>query len=44
MLNLKNEFIFAPIKLGYSDNTGVVKQKHLDFYDERSKYLGAVTV
>jgi 2,4-dienoyl-CoA reductase-like NADH-dependent reductase (Old Yellow Enzyme family)/thioredoxin reductase len=44
MLNLRNEFIFAPIKLGYSDNTGVVKQKHLDFYDERSKYLGAVTV
>ena len=43
MLNLRNKFIFAPIKLGYSDNTGVVKQKHLDFYDERSKYLGAVT-
>ena len=44
MLNLRNKFIFAPIKLGYSDNTGVVKHKHIDFYDERSKYLRAVTV
>ncbi|MFW5721148.1 MAG: FAD-dependent oxidoreductase [Bacteroidota bacterium] len=44
MLDLRNKFIFPPIKLGYSDNTGVVKQKHLDFYDERSKYLGAVTI
>jgi len=35
MLNLRNEFIFAPVKLGYSDNTGVVKQKHLnnDIYE-----------
>lgn len=44
MLDLRNKFIFPPIKLGYSDNTGVVKQKHLDFYNQRSKYLGAVTV
>lgn len=44
MLDLRNKFIFPPIKLGYSDNTGVVMQKHLDFYNDRSKYLGAVTV
>ncbi len=43
MLNLRNEFIFAPVKTGYSDNTGVVKQKHLDFYRERSQGVGAVT-
>ncbi|RLD81861.1 MAG: oxidoreductase, partial [Bacteroidetes bacterium] len=43
MLNLRNEFIFAPIKLGYSDKTGEIKQKHIDFYKERSLYLGAVT-
>ncbi|OQX97200.1 MAG: oxidoreductase [Bacteroidetes bacterium 4572_117] len=43
MLNLRNEFIFAPIKLGYSDKTGEIKQKHINFYTERSAYLGAVT-
>ncbi len=42
MLQLKNNFIFAPIKLGYSDKTGVVKQKHIDFYKRVSEYLGAV--
>ena len=44
MLNLKNEFILAPLKLGYSDKTGVVTQKHIDFYNERSKNIGAVTL
>lgn len=43
MLDLRNEFIFAPIKLGYSDGTGQVLEKHLHFYDRRSKYVGAVT-
>jgi 2,4-dienoyl-CoA reductase-like NADH-dependent reductase (Old Yellow Enzyme family)/thioredoxin reductase len=31
------------MKLGYSDGTGVVIQKHLDFYEERNKYIGAIT-
>ena len=44
MLNLKNEFILAPLKLGYSDKTGVVTQKHIDFYNKRSKNIGAVTL
>ncbi|MBN1251629.1 MAG: FAD-dependent oxidoreductase [Bacteroidales bacterium] len=43
MLNLRNEFILAPVKLGYSDKTGVVNQKHIDFYNQRSKHIGAVT-
>ena len=43
MLQLKNNFIFAPVKTGYSDNTGVVTEKHLIFYEEKSKFLGAVT-
>ncbi len=43
-LNLRNEFIFPPIKLGYSDTNGTIKQQHLDFYDLRSKHIGAVTV
>ncbi len=44
MLQLRNEFIFAPVKLGYSDKTGVVTQRHLDFYFERSKHVGAVAL
>jgi len=42
MLTLKNQFIFAPIKIGYSDGNGVVTEKHLSFYKRRAKYLGAI--
>ncbi len=42
MLPLKNQFIFAPIKTGYSDGNGVVTERHLAFYKRRSKYLGAI--
>jgi 2,4-dienoyl-CoA reductase (NADPH2) len=42
MLSLKNQFIFAPIKTGYSDENGVVTKKHLDFYKRRSRYLGGI--
>ncbi len=44
MLNLKNNFIMAPLKLGYSDGTGAVTDRHLSFYAARSKYLGAVAL
>ncbi len=43
MLSLKNKFIFAPIKTGFSDGTGTVNERHVDFYSRRAKYLGAVT-
>lgn len=43
MLFLKNQFIFAPIKTGYSNGYGIVTQRHLDFYERRAQYLGAVT-
>jgi len=43
MLQLKNNFIFAPIKTGYSNKTGVITEKHLNFYEARSKFIGAVT-
>ena len=43
MLQLKNNFIFAPVKTGYSDKTGVVTEKHLKFYEARSKFIGAIT-
>lgn len=43
MKELRNQFIFAPIKLGYGDGSGMVNDKHLSFYEYRSKFLGAVT-
>jgi len=43
MIELKNRFILAPVKLGYSDGTGLVKEKHLQFYKRRSKHIGAIT-
>ena len=42
-MKLRNQFIMAPIKLGYSDTDGMVKNKHIQFYSERSKYIGAIT-
>ncbi len=42
-MQLRNQFIMAPVKLGYSDAGGEIKDKHLQFYSERSKYLGAIT-
>jgi len=43
MLQLKNRFIFAPIKTGYGDGSGKVTDRHTAFYERRSTYLGAVT-
>jgi 2,4-dienoyl-CoA reductase-like NADH-dependent reductase (Old Yellow Enzyme family) len=42
MLELRNQFILAPVKLGYSDKTGVITDRHLKFYDLRSKHIGAI--
>ena len=42
-MHLRNPFIMAPVKLGYSDGSGKINDRHLRFYDERSKYIGAVT-
>ncbi len=44
MLNLKNNFIFAPVKTGYGDSKGNISKKHIDFYLRRSKFLGAMTL
>ncbi len=43
-LELRNQFILAPVKLGYSDRTGVITKKHLHYYDLRSKHAGAVNI
>jgi len=42
ILSLKNKFIFAPIKTGFSDGSGTVNDRHIAFYEKRAKYLGAV--
>ncbi len=42
MLELKNNFIMAPVKTGYSNGTGIVTDKHLKFYELRSEHLGAI--
>jgi 2,4-dienoyl-CoA reductase (NADPH2) len=42
MKNLKNKFILAPLKLGYATH-GLVNERHLLFYEERSHDIGAVT-
>lgn len=44
MLGLKNEFILAPLKLGYCKGDGFVNNRHLAFYSARATYLGAVTL
>ncbi|RKY91120.1 MAG: oxidoreductase, partial [Ignavibacteriae bacterium] len=44
MLELRNQFIMPPIKLGYSEGDGLVNQKHIDFYKRRSKHIGAITI
>ncbi len=44
MLNLRNPFIMAPIKLGYCFGDGIVTHKHVDFYQERAGYMGAITL
>ena len=41
-LPLKNPFIFAPVKTGFGDGSGLVTERHLAFYKRRSQYLGAV--
>jgi 2,4-dienoyl-CoA reductase (NADPH2) len=44
MFELRNQFIMPPIKLGYCAGDGFVNQRHLDFYNLRSKHIGAVTL
>ncbi len=33
----------APVKLGYGDGTGLVADRHLQFYQRRNKHIGAIT-
>ncbi len=42
MLPMKNNFIMAPVKLGYGDGSGRMNERLIAFYRRRSEYLGAV--
>ncbi|MEA1912148.1 MAG: NAD(P)/FAD-dependent oxidoreductase [Spirochaetota bacterium] len=42
MISLKNKFIFAPVKIGYTNGNGIVNDKHINFYTKRCKWVGAV--
>ncbi|MHA1930197.1 MAG: NAD(P)/FAD-dependent oxidoreductase [Candidatus Thorarchaeota archaeon] len=44
MLDMKNKFIFAPVKTGYSDGSGIITESHVKFYIDRSKDVGAITL
>jgi len=42
MLNLRNPYLFAPIKTGYADRDGHVTEQHLIYYRRRAGHVGAV--
>ncbi|MEN8117972.1 MAG: FAD-dependent oxidoreductase [Bacteroidota bacterium] len=44
MLKLRNEFIVPPLKLGYTSGDGKVNERHFDFYEQRSKHVGAIAL
>ncbi len=44
MFKLKNEFLIPPLKLGYTAGDGKVNNRYFDFYNQRSKNIGAVTL
>jgi 2,4-dienoyl-CoA reductase-like NADH-dependent reductase (Old Yellow Enzyme family)/thioredoxin reductase len=41
-VELKNEFIMAPIKTGYGDKEGSVTERHLQFYKRRAQAIAAI--
>ncbi len=43
MLHLRNKFIFAPVKTGYGNKEGHITEKHLNFYERRAEFAGAIT-
>jgi len=42
MLDIRNNYLMATVKLGYTVGDGKVNEKHLDFYSKRSNHVGAV--
>jgi len=44
MMDLRNNYIMALVKLGYTNGKGFVNDRHIDFYSQRSKHVGAITL
>ncbi len=42
MLDLRNPYLMAAVKLGYTKGDGMVTDKHIAFYEPRAKHVGAV--
>ncbi len=40
--NLRNNFFMSPVKTGYGDAEGNISERHLAFWDKRSKHVAAV--
>lgn len=41
-LRLRNNILMAPVKTGYNSGNGEITEKHLAFWNARSKHVGAV--
>lgn len=41
-VELKNQFFMSPVKTGYGDSEGNISERHLAFWDKRSKHVAAV--
>lgn len=41
-LGLRNKFIMSPVKTGYGDAEGNISERHLAFWEKRSKHVAAV--
>ncbi len=42
MFELRNPYIFAPVKTGFAKGDGQVNWRHLAYYQQRSRHVGAV--
>ncbi len=41
-ISLRNNFFMSPVKTGYGDAEGNISERHLAFWDKRSKHVAAV--
>lgn len=42
ILQLRNNFLMSTVKTGYGDSEGNISERHLAFWDKRSKHVAAV--
>jgi 2,4-dienoyl-CoA reductase-like NADH-dependent reductase (Old Yellow Enzyme family) len=41
-VDLRNRFIMSPVKTGYGDAEGNISERHLAFWERRSRHVAAV--